>query len=58
MDFLKLIRDQVTQYLGRELTEDELISFERRMKDEVKAIELFVLAAAKKFVRLLHDIGH
>lgn len=55
MDFLQLIFDQIEQYLGREMTQQELSHANRKLKDEAHAIELFMANTAKKFTEWLRE---
>lgn len=58
MDFLKLILDQIEQNLGREMTQNEKDIANSRIKDEVRAIELYISAIARKYVRSIRDSGN
>ena len=58
MDFLQLILNQMEQYLDRSLTEEEKETVTRRVKDQIRAIELFITGVAKTQVEKLRDIGH
>lgn len=55
MEFLQLILDQVEQYVGRELKEREKEHAKNMLKDDVKAIELFIASSAKRYARWLDD---
>lgn len=58
MDFLQLIIEQIEGYLNRELTEVELRQAKQLLRDDAKAIELFIIRIAKKYTEDLHDSGH
>lgn len=58
MDFLQLIIDQIEDYLNRELSEPEKKQAQLLLRDDAKAIELFIIRIAKKYTKALHDSGH